>query len=162
VDLDMTEDRGVRRGRPARSEERKPATADWVLTELSARERALNILKVLYGKQDEIKREVTRARLTELTLRRLWHVTRVTDDVLRPVQELLLRSGWALFWARSSYAIIKIKAVEGWVRISSQRIATELDQQKLGQFRKWTQWESLFFREQESALSDDEIEGSNR
>ena len=87
----------------------------------TARECALLVLGLIRAKIEEGGRPVTRARFTEMTLRKLWVRSRVTDDLLRTVQEILLHGGWALFWAGASFAIIKLDVVEGWGRISWKR-----------------------------------------
>jgi hypothetical protein len=91
----------------------------------NAMQAAMLVLYLL--RADTIGRPVTRARLTELTIRRLWGRTRVQEAYLLDVQEILLNAGWAFFWAGSSYAIVKLSAIEGWPRISSKRIDNELD-----------------------------------
>jgi hypothetical protein len=91
-----------------------------------ARQAAMMVLRLLDAKTAE-GRSISRARLTELTIRRLWGRTRVQEGFLLDVQEILLNAGWALFWAGSSYAVIRLSAVEGWPRISSKRIEHDLD-----------------------------------
>jgi hypothetical protein len=98
------------------------------------REAALLVLHVLRTKQLETGREVTRARLTEITLRRLWGRTRISNELLLEVQEYLLQAGWVLFWGGSSYAVIQLSAVEGWARISSKRISEDLAKVSRGKF----------------------------
>ena len=87
----------------------------------TAHECALLVLRLLQAKIDEAGRSVTRARLSELTLRKLWVRSRVTDDLLHDVQEILIHGGWALFWAGASFAVMKLDVVEGWGRISWKR-----------------------------------------
>jgi hypothetical protein len=91
------------------------------------REAALLVLHVLRTKESETGKDVTRARLTEITLRRLWGRTRISNELLLEVQEYLLHGGWVLFWAGSSYAVIQVSSVEGWPRISSKRINEDLE-----------------------------------
>jgi hypothetical protein len=98
------------------------------------REAALLVLHVLRTKEVEAGREVTRARLTDITLRRLWSRTRISNELVLEVQEYLLHAGWVLFWAGSSYAVIQISSVEGWSRISSKRIEDDLRKVKVGKF----------------------------
>ena len=119
------------------------------------RECALLVLHLIRAKESESHREVTRARLTELTLRRLWNVTRITADHVAEVQELLLHAGWALFWARSSYAIIATKAVEGWARISSKRIEDDLIEVSRGAY-DFNQLEPLLLRGEQADAEDAE------
>jgi hypothetical protein len=98
------------------------------------REAALLVLHVLRTKESETGKDVTRARLTEITLRRLWGRTRISDELVLEVQEYLLNAGWVLFWAGSSYAVIQVSSVEGWPRISSKRINEDLDKVSTGKF----------------------------
>jgi hypothetical protein len=105
------------------------------------REAALLVLHLLRTKERALltkvpktERELTRARLTEITLRRLWSRTRISNEFLAEVQEYLLHAGWVLFWAGSSYAIIQVSSVEGWARISSKRINEDLAKVSNGKF----------------------------
>jgi hypothetical protein len=97
-------------------------------TQPDPRQAALLVLHVLRTK------DITRARLTEITLRRLWRRTRISQELVLEVQEYLLHAGWVLFWAGSSYAVIQVGAVEGWPRISSKRISEELRDVAIGRF----------------------------
>jgi hypothetical protein len=111
-----------------------PPRGDGVrLFQPNARQAALLVLHLL-GTGGVDRREVSRARLTEITIRRLWRRTRVSEGFLLEVQEFLLGAGWALFWAGSSYAIIRVAAVEGWPRISSKRIENDLERLSRGRF----------------------------
>jgi hypothetical protein len=58
----------------------------------------------------------------------------VPEAFLAEVQEFLLIAGWALFWAGSSYAIIRLSAIEGWPRMSSKRIEDDLHRISRGRF----------------------------
>jgi hypothetical protein len=58
----------------------------------------------------------------------------VPEAFLLEVQEFLLIAGWALFWAGSSYAIIRVSAIEGWPRMSSKRIEDDLQRISRGRF----------------------------
>ncbi len=93
---------------------------------LTAEQVTLLILHLMATKAVQSRSEKTRARLTDVTMRRLTGRTRISEEFLSEVQEYLLRAGWALFWAGSSYAIIKVSAIEGWARVSSKRIADDL------------------------------------
>jgi hypothetical protein len=99
----------------------------------TARQAALLVLHLL-GAGGADRRTVSRARLTEITIRRLWGRSRVPEGFLLEVQEFLLIAGWALFWAGSSYAIIRVSAIEGWPRISSKRIENDLATLSRGRF----------------------------
>ena len=78
--------------------------------------------------------ERTRARLAEISLKRLWNRRRLRDDFLREVQDWLFRAGWALFYAGTTFAIVKTKAVEGWPRVTSKDLQAELVKVQRGEF----------------------------
>ena len=99
------------------------------------RQCAMLIAHLLATKQSEVEKEVTRARLAEMTLRRLFRRQRITPAFLVEVQEWLLRAGWVLFFAGTTYAVVKIKVIDGWGRISSKRINEDLDKVARGQFK---------------------------
>ena len=94
------------------------------------------IVHLLATKQQEVpgNREVTRARLSEITLRRLFMRRRISPEFLAEVQEWLFRAGWVLFFAGTTYAVVKMKTVDGWGRISSERIRGDLDKVDEGGF----------------------------
>jgi hypothetical protein len=76
----------------------------------------------------------TRARLAEITLKRLWKRRRLGDEFLREVQEWLFRAGWALFYAGTTFGLVKTKAVEGWPRVTSKELAADLTEVARGKF----------------------------
>jgi hypothetical protein len=78
--------------------------------------------------------ERTRARLAEITLKRLWSRRRLRDEFLREVQEWLFRAGWALFYAGTTFGVIKTKSVEGWPRVTSKDLEANLKKVVRGQF----------------------------
>ena len=78
--------------------------------------------------------ERTRARLAEITLKRLWKRRRLRDDFLRDVQDWLFRAGWALFYAGTTFGLVRTKAVEGWPRVTSKELDAELKKVARGQF----------------------------
>jgi hypothetical protein len=79
-------------------------------------------------------KEGTRARLAEITLKRLWKRRRLRDEFLHEVTEWLFRAGWALFYAGTTFALVRTKAVEGWPRATSKELKAELEKVALGQF----------------------------
>jgi hypothetical protein len=93
--------------------------------------------------------ERTRARLAEITLKRLWNRRRLRDDFLREVQDWLFRAGWALFYAGTTFAIVKTKAVEGWPRVTSKDLRTELAKVARGEFDFSRYYDLLFADETE-------------
>lgn len=99
-----------------------------------ALEGALLVLRLIESKEKELGKGITRFRVSESTLKRLWGRKRIPLDYLHEVEEWLLRAGWALFFTGSTYAMIKATAVEGWNRLTSKRIETELDEVARGEF----------------------------
>jgi len=100
------------------------------------RQCAMLIAHLLAAKQQDLpgNRELTRARLSEITLRRLFMRRRISPEFLAEVQEWLFRAGWVLFFAGTTYAVVKMKTVDGWGRISSERIRGDLDKVDEGGF----------------------------
>jgi hypothetical protein len=97
-------------------------------------ETALLMLRLVQSKEQEKDSPVTRFRVAEITLKRLACRQRLTTDFILDVQDALLDAGWALFFAGSTYGMIKTSAVEGWVRLGSKRIAEDLDAVARGEF----------------------------
>jgi hypothetical protein len=93
--------------------------------------------------------ERTRARLAEITLKRLWNRRRLRDEFLREVQDWLFRAGWALFYAGTTFGMVKTKAVEGWPRVTSKDLAAELEKVARGQFDFSRHYDLLFADETE-------------
>jgi hypothetical protein len=79
-------------------------------------------------------KERTRIRLAEITLKRLWKRRRLNDEFLREVTEWLFRAGWALFYAGTTFGLVKTRAVEGWPRVTSKELEAELDKVARGEF----------------------------
>ena len=93
--------------------------------------------------------ERTRARLAEITLKRLWNRRRLRDEFLREVQDWLFRAGWALFYAGTTFAIVKTKAVEGWPRVTSKDRQADLLKLQRGEFDFSPHYDLLFSDETE-------------
>lgn len=100
----------------------------------SERQCAMLLAHLLMTKQAEQDRELTRARLSEITLRRLFGRQRLTPTFLLNVQEWLFHAGWTLFAAGATYAVVKTKVVDGWRRASSKGIAPALKDVRRGKF----------------------------
>lgn len=98
------------------------------------RQCAMLVAHLLAKKQEDGVKEWSRARLSEITLRRLFGRQQIPPTFLVEVQEWLFKAGWALFAAKSTYAVVKIDTVERWGRISSKRISDVLDQVSIGEF----------------------------
>jgi hypothetical protein len=99
----------------------------------SPSEGALLLLLLVESKDKELNKEKpslkksTRFRVSEATLKRVCARARLSSGFLEEVQEWLLVAGWALIFTGTTYALIKVTAVEGWTRLASKRIAAELD-----------------------------------
>jgi hypothetical protein len=98
----------------------------------TAQECALLLLHLLEARGESPP--ATRVRLSELTLKRLWSRNRLSSEFLEEVQEWLSRGGWTLFFAQTTYAAIKTSAVQNWARVSSKRIADDLELVERGEF----------------------------
>jgi hypothetical protein len=98
----------------------------------SGQECALLLLRLLEKRNEE--GGVSRARLSEITLRRLWQRDRLGRELLDEVEEWLWRGGWSFFYARTTYAVVKTSAVLSWSRLSSKRMHQELAQVREGTF----------------------------
>jgi hypothetical protein len=125
----------------------------------TAREAAMLVIRLIHARQKETSRQVTRARLSELSLRRLWVRSQIPSSFLRRVQEILIQAGWALFWAGSSYAIIKTDAVEGWTLISSKRMSDDLEKISRNLY-DFNQLEKLLLPKEEAVEDEDDFEDS--
>jgi hypothetical protein len=101
----------------------------------TARECALLLLRLVEEREQRRKQKMTRVRLAEMTLKHLWNRERLTEQFLREVEEWLLTAGWALVYAGSTFGAVKIEAVENWPRVSSKRIADEIDEVVGGKFK---------------------------
>ena len=98
----------------------------------NAQECAILLLLMIEVRGGE--QPVSRVRLSELTLKRLWSRNRLSSEFLEDVQEWLSRGGWTLFFAQNTFAAIKTSAVQNWVRVSSKLIADDLDLVERGEF----------------------------
>ncbi len=129
-----------------------------------ALEGALLVLRLIESKERELGKGITRFRVSESTLKRLWGRSRIPLDYLHEVEEWLLTADWALFFAGSTYAMIKVAAVEGWNRLASKRIKTELDEVARGEFDFTKLHHLLMLGEEEKsefdALAEDASDGN--
>jgi hypothetical protein len=92
---------------------------------LDPQECALVLLRLLELRNEDSP-GVSRVRLSELTLRRMWGRDRIGREFLEEVQEWTSRGGWSLFYAGTTYAAVRTRAVLSWTRLSSKRMADDL------------------------------------
>ena len=69
---------------------------------------------------------MTRAQISEVTLKRLWKRALLTEAFLGEVRIWLLAAGWALFDTGSVYGAVRSDAMKNWPSLASRRIADEL------------------------------------
>ena len=122
------------------------------------RECALLLLGLIEAKQTEAGKDVTRARLSEATLRRLWCRSRITTEFVHEVQEWLFMAGWVLFFAGSTYAMINARVVDAWMRISSKRMAKDIADVQRGDKTVFAKLERLLLRNEERTDDSEETE----
>jgi hypothetical protein len=79
-------------------------------------------------------KELTRARVSRVTLRRLWNRESLSEPWLAEINDWLLSAGWTLLYAGSTFGVVKKSVVENWPRIASKRIQEVLDKVAAGNF----------------------------
>lgn len=95
---------------------------------------ALVVLKALDKKGERRGKELTRARISVATLKKLANRETVTPQWIDQINEWLLSAGWMLIRAPSTYAAIKVSVIENWPRVASKLLAEELEAMKRGAF----------------------------
>ncbi|MFZ0426336.1 MAG: hypothetical protein WAL80_25950 [Xanthobacteraceae bacterium] len=105
-----------------------------IMEKVSSRNAALILLYAIEERGDRRGKEITRARLSRMTLKRLWNRESLTDPWLAEVNEWLLSAGWTLLHAGSTFGVVRTSVVENWPRIASKRIQEVLDQVARGNF----------------------------
>ncbi len=101
---------------------------------LDAKESALLLLRLIESKETESGRALSRFRVAEISLRRIWGRQRITPEFVGDVNEWLARAGRTLFFAGNSYAVILTSAVDSWSRLSSKHIAREIEEALAGAY----------------------------
>src|SRR3977135_4138627 len=76
---------------------------------------------------DRRGREITRARLSRMTLKRLWCREVLTEAWLAEVNEWLLSAGWTLVFAGKKFGVVKTSVVENWPRVASKHVSAVID-----------------------------------
>jgi hypothetical protein len=122
------------------------------------RECAMLLLGLIEAKRTEAGKDVTRTRLSEATLRRLWCRSRITTEFVHEVQEWLFMAGWVLFFAGSTYAMINARVVDAWMRISSKRMAKDIADVQRGGKKVFAELERLLLRNEERTDDSEETE----
>jgi hypothetical protein len=68
----------------------------------------------------------SRLRIAEISLKRLWGRRRISPEFVEEVAEWLSGAGVTLFFADSTYTVVKTSVVESWPRVTSKRITADL------------------------------------
>lgn len=69
---------------------------------------------------------MTRLRVAEISLKRLWGRRRISPEFAEEVAEWLSSAGVTLFFAGSTYAVVRTSVVESWPRVTSKRISSDV------------------------------------
>ena len=104
------------------------------MTKVSSREAALILLYALAERGQRRGKELTRARVSQVSLKELWNRENLNEAWLAEVNDWLLSAGWTLFHAGTTFGVVKKSVVENWPRIAYSRIQDVLDQVASGRF----------------------------
>jgi hypothetical protein len=137
--------------KPAAEVKPRPVAARYMP---NPKECALLLLRLIQTKEEESGRPLSRFRVAEITLKRMWGRHRLTPEFITDVNEWLLRAGRTLFYAGGSYGVILVSAVESWSRLTSKRIAPEIEKALGGTY------EFLALEELLSEATDDSEEAN--
>jgi hypothetical protein len=98
------------------------------MTELTDRQCALRILGSLKERGDRRTggKVLTRARFTRLTLKKLCDRETITQAWIDRVNESLMKAGWVLIDAGTTYGAVKVSVVENWPRAISKNLLANL------------------------------------
>ncbi len=99
-----------------------------------SRQSAMLLLRLVELKEEARRKPVTRAKLTPPTLKRLWNRRRLSPEFLQQVTDWLLAAGWVFLDAGSTFAVVRVSAVEKWPRIFTKLIKPQLKNVAAGQF----------------------------
>jgi hypothetical protein len=106
------------------------------------REAALLLLLALKERGDRRGKAVTRARLSRVTLKRLWNRENLPEPWLVEVNDWLLSAGWTLVYAGTTFGIVKKDVVQNWPRVASKHLHSVIEEVTRGEFN-FSQLESL-------------------
>jgi hypothetical protein len=122
------------------------------------REAAMLLLRAIEERGNRRGKALTRARLSRVTLKRLWNREQLTDSWLDEVNEWLLSAGWTLVYAGRTFGAVKTDVVENWPRIASKYLNPDINKVKQGSF-DFSQLEHLLKSEQALDQADQEVDG---
>ena len=87
-----------------------------------SRQAALLLLRLFELKDGARNKPMTRARLTPSMLKRLFNRRRLSPAFLQDVADWSLVAGWVFFDAGSTFAVVRVTAVENWPRVFTKPI----------------------------------------
>jgi hypothetical protein len=122
------------------------------------REAAMLLLRAIKERGERRGKSLTRARVSPVTLKRLWNREQLTESWLDEVNEWLLSAGWTLVYAGRTFGAVKTDVVENWPRIASKYLSPVIDDVKRGAF-DFSQLEHLLKSEQALDQADQEVDG---
>lgn len=97
-------------------------------------EAAMLLLRALQERGERRGKPLTRARVSRVTLKRLWNREQLTEPWLDEVNEWLLSAGWTLVYAGTTFGAVKTSVIENWPRIASKHLASVIADVKRGAF----------------------------
>lgn len=104
---------------------------------VSVDEAAL-LLRRLLDETDNVQsskgKRFSRARISKLTLKRLFFQDELDPQFVERVGKKLLEAGWVLFPAGKMYGVVEAHMVDNWIRISSKLIGDDLSKVGKGKF----------------------------
>jgi hypothetical protein len=98
----------------------------------NGREAAMLLLRAIEERGERRGKSMTRARLSRVTLKRLWNREQLTDPWLDEVNEWLLSAGWTLVYAGRTFGAVKTDIIENWPRVASKHLYEVVEKVKLG------------------------------
>ena len=103
-------------------------------TKLKSRDAAIILLRALQQRGERRGKQLTRARVSSVSLRMLWNRETLLREWLDQVNEWLLTAGWLLVDAGSTYAVVRTSVIENWPRIAHRHLEPELKKIAMGTF----------------------------
>ena len=127
----------------------------------NAREAALLLLHALEERGERRGNEMTRARLSRVTLKRLWNREKLPERWLDDVNEWLLSAGWTLFYSGTTFGVVKTTVVENWPRVASKHLAPVINKMKQGAY-DFSQLENLLKTKLSLSKADKGADGEEK
>jgi hypothetical protein len=125
---------------------------------VTPKQAAIVLLRLIQLRTDDAG-PTSRVQISEATLKMIWGRFRLSNDFMSEVQEWLGRTGWTLFYAGKSYALVRTAVVAKWARLTSKRLGREaLLAIERGEF-EYDDHDRILFRNEERDLSVDEDGG---